>query len=54
VRWPLGYWDRSKPAAEASKQKGEQILERVVPYLADFIIHFRTLPLPAPRSTVGL
>jgi creatinine amidohydrolase len=54
VRWPLGYWDRSKPAVEASREKGEQILERVVPYLADFITHFRTLPLPAPRSTVGL
>jgi len=54
VRWPLGYWDRSKPATEASREKGEQILERVVPYLTDFIPHFQTLPLPAPRSTVGL
>ena len=54
VRWPLGYWDRSKPATEASREKGEQILERVVPYLTDFIRHFQTLPLPAPRSTVGL
>jgi hypothetical protein len=54
VRWPLGYWDRSKPATEASREKGEQILERVVPYLTDFIRHFQTLPLPSPRSTVGL
>jgi len=54
VRWPLGYWDRSKPASEASKEKGEQILARVVPYLVDFIRHFQTLPLPKPRTTVGL
>ena len=53
-RWPLGYWDRSRPATEATKEKGEQILERVVPFLVDFIGHFRTLPLPNPRSTVGL
>jgi hypothetical protein len=25
-----------------------------VPYLTDFIRHFQTLPLPEPRSTVGL
>jgi creatinine amidohydrolase len=54
TRWPLGYWDRSRPATDASKAKGEKILDRVVPYLVDFIQHFRTLPLPASRSTVGL
>lgn len=54
VRWPLGYWDRSRPAAEATREKGEIILSRVVPYLVDFIKHFQTLPLPSPRSTAGL
>ena len=53
VRWPLGYWDRSRPATEATRDKGEQILSRVVPYLVDFIRHFQSLPLPSPRSTVG-
>lgn len=54
TRWPLGYWDRSKPATEASREKGEQMLDRIVPYLTEFITHFQSLPLPAPRSTVGL
>lgn len=44
-RWPLGYWDTSKPAAEASEEAGEKILETVTNYLAEFATAFRTLPL---------
>lgn len=53
-RWPLGYWDRSRPATEATSDKGEHILSRVVPYLVDFTKHFQALPLPTPKGTVGL
>ena len=44
-RWPLGYWDLSKPAAEASEEAGERILEVVTDYLARFTRAFCTLPL---------
>lgn len=44
-RWPLGYWDNSKPAADASEEAGEQILEVVTDYLARFATQFQTLPL---------
>lgn len=44
-RWPLGYWDRSKPAADASPEIGEEILETVTDYLARFAGSFRSLPL---------
>lgn len=54
TRWPLGYWDRSRPATDASRAKGEQIVARVADYLADFIRSFQALPLPEPRSTAGL
>lgn len=43
-RWPLGYWDTSKPAADASEAHGERILEVVTDYLAEFAEAFRTLP----------
>jgi creatinine amidohydrolase len=45
-RWPLGYWDNSKPAVEASEEAGERILDVVTDYLARFAEQFRTLPLP--------
>ncbi len=45
-RWPLGYWDRSKPASDASEEAGEQIIEVVSDYLARFAEAFRRLPLP--------
>ncbi len=45
-RWPLGYWDQSKPASEASEEAGEEILEVVTDYLARFADAFRALPLP--------
>lgn len=44
-RWQLGYWDTSKPAAEASEEAGERILEVVSTYLAEFATQFQTLPL---------
>lgn len=44
-RWPLGYWDTSKPAAHASEEAGERILEVVTDYLARFATQFQTLPL---------
>jgi creatinine amidohydrolase len=44
-RWPLGYWDTSKPALEASEAAGEQILEVVSDYLGRFATQFQTLPL---------
>jgi creatinine amidohydrolase len=44
-RWPLGYWDNSKPAVEASEEVGEQILEVVTDYLGRFGNAFRELPL---------
>jgi len=49
-RWPLGYWDNSKPAAEASEEHGEAILEVVSDYLAKFAEAFRTLPLVDSKS----
>ena len=44
-RWPLGYWDTSKPATEASEEHGERIMEVVRDYLARFATQFQTLPL---------
>lgn len=44
-RWPLGYWDRSKPASESSEEAGERMLEVVSDYLARFADAFRKLPL---------
>jgi creatinine amidohydrolase len=46
-RWPLGYWDNSKPAAQASEEAGEQILEVVTDYLGRFGQAFKQLPLTA-------
>ena len=43
-RWPLGYWDNSKPAVEASEAVGEEILEVVTDYLGRFGDAFRELP----------
>ncbi len=43
-RWPLGYWDSSKPAVEASEAVGEEILEVVTDYLGRFADAFRELP----------
>lgn len=45
-RWPLGYWDQSKPAADSSEEAGEEIMEVVSDYLARFIEAFRQWPLP--------
>jgi len=47
-RWPLGYWDLSKPASQSSAEAGERILEAVTDYLARFAEAFRKLPLPEP------
>ena len=44
-RWPLGFWDVSKPATNASAEAGEQMLEVVSDYLARFAQAYRTLPL---------
>lgn len=44
-RWPLGYWDRSKPASGASEEAGEKILEVVTDYLGRFGQAFKQLPL---------
>ena len=44
-RWPLGYWDVSKAAADSSEETGEQILEVVTDYLGRFAEAFRRLPL---------
>lgn len=44
-RWPLGYWDTSKPASESSEEHGERILEVVSDYLARFATQMQTLPL---------
>lgn len=52
-RWPLGYWDNSKPAAEASEEAGEQILEVVTDYLARFTTQFQTLPLAPAGDDAG-
>jgi creatinine amidohydrolase len=44
-RWPLGYWDFSKPAVEASEAHGNKILDTVTDYLAAFAKEFQKLPL---------
>lgn len=44
-RWPLGYWDNSKPAVEASEEIGNKILDVVTDYLGRFGNAFRELPL---------
>lgn len=52
-RWPLGYWDTSKPAAEASEEAGEEILEVVTDYLGRFATAFQCLPLERVPSDGG-
>jgi creatinine amidohydrolase/Fe(II)-dependent formamide hydrolase-like protein len=49
-RWPLGNWDTSKPAAEASAEAGEKILETVTDNLGRFATAFQTLPLDLGRG----
>ncbi len=49
-RWPLAYWDTSKPAAEASEEAGEKILEAVTDYLGRFATAFQALPLDLGRG----
>jgi creatinine amidohydrolase len=50
-RWPLGYWDHSKPARDASEEAGEHIVEVVSDYLARFAESFRRLPLEGVRES---